>query len=42
MDNKSFAVVTGAGKGLGRAFALELGRQKKNVILVSLPGENLF
>lgn len=41
MDYKSFAVVTGAGKGLGRAFALELGRQKKNVILVSLPGENL-
>lgn len=37
----SFAVITGAGKGLGKAFAEELAGRGINVILVSLPDENL-
>lgn len=43
-DQKSqepFAVITGASQGLGKAFALELARRKMNLILVSLPDQNL-
>lgn len=36
-----FAVVTGASQGLGKEFALELAKRKTNLILVSLPGQNL-
>ncbi len=36
-----FAVVTGASKGLGKAFAIELAHRQFNVILVSLPGQDL-
>lgn len=39
--NNQFAVVTGASKGLGKAFALELAERHFNLILVSLPGQNL-
>ena len=38
---KQFALVTGASKGLGRAFSLELGSRGMNTILVSLPGEDI-
>ncbi len=38
---KPYALVTGASRGLGKAFALELAKRKTNLILVSLPGENL-
>ncbi len=38
---KQYAVVTGAGRGLGRQFAITLARRGFNTILVSLPGENL-
>ncbi|MCX6177383.1 MAG: SDR family NAD(P)-dependent oxidoreductase [Bacteroidetes bacterium] len=38
---KKFAIITGASKGLGRAFALELGSRGINTILVSLPGEDI-
>ncbi|WP_262483513.1 SDR family NAD(P)-dependent oxidoreductase [Chryseobacterium sp. P1-3] len=42
MDTKeSYAVVTGASQGLGKAFAENLARKKINVILVSLPHQNL-
>ncbi|AKH94147.1 SDR family NAD(P)-dependent oxidoreductase [Elizabethkingia anophelis] len=37
----SYAVITGASQGLGRAFAEELAKQNNNLILVSLPGQNL-
>lgn len=37
----SYAVITGASQGLGRAFAAELAKENNNLILVSLPGQNL-
>lgn len=36
-----FAVITGASQGLGKSFAKEFARQRKNLILISLPDENL-
>ncbi|MFP8892298.1 MULTISPECIES: SDR family oxidoreductase [Chryseobacterium] len=42
MDTKeSYAVVTGASQGLGKSFAEHLAKQKINVILISLPDQNL-
>ncbi|WBV57837.1 SDR family NAD(P)-dependent oxidoreductase [Chryseobacterium daecheongense] len=42
MDTKeSFAVVTGASQGLGKAFVEHLAKKKINVILISLPGQNV-
>ncbi|MDC8104302.1 SDR family NAD(P)-dependent oxidoreductase [Chryseobacterium sp. B21-037] len=42
MDTKeSFAVVTGASQGLGKAFVENLAKKKINVILISLPGQNV-
>ncbi|MFB2117918.1 SDR family NAD(P)-dependent oxidoreductase [Parapedobacter sp. 2B3] len=38
---KTYALVTGASQGLGKAFALELAKRQINIILVSLPGEGL-
>jgi len=39
--NKEFALVTGASKGLGKAFAFELSKRKMNTILIGLPDEGL-
>jgi short-subunit dehydrogenase len=39
---ETFAVVTGAGRGLGRAISLELASQGKNVILIAREGEYLM
>lgn len=39
-DN-TFALITGASQGLGKAFALELAKRKHNLILISLPKQNL-
>lgn len=36
-----YALITGASRGLGQAFAYELARQNYNIVLVSLPGEGL-
>jgi uncharacterized protein len=36
-----FAVITGASQGLGRAFTIELAKRQINLVLVSLPGQNL-
>ncbi len=41
LPEELFAVITGASKGLGKAFAYEFARRKINLILVSLPGERL-
>src|SRR5690606_12704366 len=38
---EKYAVITGASQGLGSAFAKALAAQKNNLILVSLPGQNL-
>lgn len=40
-STKAFALITGAGRGLGRAFARELASREYNVLLTALPGENL-
>lgn len=42
-ENKAekYAIITGASQGLGKAFAFELAKDKYNLILVSLPGEDL-
>ncbi|MBB4118092.1 hypothetical protein GGR32_000364 [Mesonia hippocampi] len=37
----SFAVITGASQGLGKAFAISLAKRKHNVVLISLPNQNL-
>lgn len=36
-----YTIVTGASKGIGRAMATECARRGRNLILVSLPGEEL-
>lgn len=42
VDTKdTYAVVTGASQGLGKAFALSLAKRKHNIILISLPNQNL-
>lgn len=38
----NYALITGASRGLGKAFALELANRSYNLILVALPGENLI
>ncbi|MDH6254086.1 short-subunit dehydrogenase [Chryseobacterium sp. H1D6B] len=38
---ESYAVVTGASQGLGKAFAENLAAKNINVILISLPGQHL-
>lgn len=39
--NKTYALITGASQGLGKAFALELAKKQISTILISLPGEGL-
>lgn len=41
VNDKKYALVTGAGQGLGRAFVYELAKRGIDIIMVSLPGENL-
>lgn len=38
---KLFAVVTGASQGLGKSIAIELAKRRQNLLLVSLPNQNL-
>ena len=39
--NEKYALVTGAGSGIGKAIARELSSRSINVLLVALPGEDL-
>lgn len=39
--SKIFTLITGASTGLGKALAIECAKRKMDLILVSLPGENL-
>lgn len=39
--NKLFTVITGASKGLGKCLAIECAARGRNLILVSLPNENI-
>lgn len=41
IQENEYALITGASRGLGKAFAVELAQRKINIILVSLPGEGL-
>lgn len=38
---KLYTLVTGAGSGLGKEFALQCAMQHRNLILIALPGSNL-
>jgi short-subunit dehydrogenase len=38
---KTYALVTGASRGLGKAIAEALAQQNKNLLLIALPGEHL-
>ncbi|WP_459210371.1 SDR family NAD(P)-dependent oxidoreductase [Aquimarina rhabdastrellae] len=42
VSKKTYAVVTGASQGLGKAFALALAKRNIPLILISLPGQNLI
>ena len=41
MKNENYSLITGASKGIGKAMALECAKRGLNVLLVSLPNENL-
>ncbi len=42
MNKIYYTLITGASEGFGKALALECARRKMNLILVALPGEELF
>lgn len=42
MQNKKYTLITGASEGFGKALALECATRKMNLILVALPGPELF
>lgn len=41
MNKGPYAIITGASQGLGKAFAMECAKRKMNLVLTSLPGEQL-
>src|SRR6266487_958335 len=42
MNTKSYTIITGASDGFGKALAIECARRKMNLILVALPGAELY
>ncbi|HHJ10570.1 MAG TPA: SDR family NAD(P)-dependent oxidoreductase [Bacteroidetes bacterium] len=41
MNDERYTLITGAGQGLGKAFALECAKRHFNLLLLALPGEKL-
>lgn len=41
MENNRYALITGGSKGIGKAMAIECASRNMNILLVSLPNENL-
>lgn len=41
MSENKYAIVTGASRGMGKYIALELARRNINLILISLPDQEL-
>jgi len=42
MKTKIYTIITGASTGLGKELSVECARQKRNLILTALPGENIM
>lgn len=42
MQNKVYTLITGSSEGLGKAFAVECAKRNMNLILVALPGPELY
>ena len=42
MDNRYYTLITGASEGLGKALAIECAGRKMNLLLVALPGPELY
>ena len=42
MPNKKYTLITGASEGFGKALAIECASRKMNLILVALPGPELY
>ena len=42
MLNKNYCLITGASEGFGKALALECASRKMHLILVALPGPELY
>src|SRR5512147_1600332 len=42
MRNNYYTLITGASEGFGKALAIECAQRKMNLILVALPGPELF
>ncbi len=42
MQNKVYTLITGSSEGLGKAFAIECAKRNMNLILVALPGPELY
>lgn len=40
--NKFYTLITGASDGFGKALAIECARKNMNLVLIALPGSNLF
>ena len=42
MLNNNYTLITGASEGFGKALALECASRKMNLVLVALPGPEIF